>query len=184
MLEVGQRVRVKAEVKTAYYSDLGWRARWDVLGEVPKNRKERPTTWRLEEKRLYRRELSPSMEGMIIGRTTRYTGWREYIGAEEGYAFVKHKGYRVYLIGRGLQWRRPIEALEGDIEAVGEALETPEEAARPDSGGNGRVRYVLLFREGFAEMVEDLTAATDGPEELFANVFASGCVQVKVMADE
>lgn len=181
-------MRVRAEVRTAYRGEWirGWFQGLRRSGEReirvqivddPENKKGRYST-----KILYRRVLPKPVVGVLIGRTSRRTGWRYNAWDYDDVSFFEPTStHRVYLIARGLQWRRPMEALEGDIEAVEETLERPEEGAGAESGGNGTLRYMLLFREGFAQMVQDLSEVTDGPEELFANVFASGCVQVKVI---
>ena len=44
-------------------------------------------------------------------------------------------------------------------------------------------RYVLTFDERFPKMFEEIEAVSDSPEELFMNMFASGCVRVGVLEE-
>jgi len=44
-------------------------------------------------------------------------------------------------------------------------------------------RYVLTFDERFSKTFEEIEAVSDSPEELFMNMFASGCVRVGVLEE-
>ena len=111
--ELGQWVRVKAEVVT----DYGERHSWKIIAEP-----ECPSLgqWLGAMKRLFRRELAPPIVGRLIGRTKRYTGIRTWEGEDVGCIFEPHSCHVVYLIAQQLQWRKPIQALEQDIEVLGD----------------------------------------------------------------
>ena len=113
MFRLGQAVRVKAEVKTEYL-DMPYLT-WEIISRPPETEKEDPGQNRIP-KVLLRHKLDPPQFGVIIGRSIRYTGWRRWIGPEEGYAFIRYRGHRVYLIARHLRWSTPMLALEEDIE--------------------------------------------------------------------
>lgn len=117
MFELGQRVKVKAEVAFSYEEHF-W-GEWECLIEPPDSEHPEKATenrWRWDTKRLYR--CTRSLEGIIVGKTRRYVGWRIWI-EEEGYSFHSYRWFHVYMIARQLRWKKPTLALEEDIEALG-----------------------------------------------------------------
>jgi len=129
-LSLGQRVLVHAEAKTAYdheaimakdpyWNDCGFKHNplgegWELV-EAPKE---------LHARGLYRREVAPYREGIIIGYTFRQTGnWEAGFVSEDeeaGPYLSVDKRYRVWLVATTLRWRKPLEVLESDLELIEE----------------------------------------------------------------
>ena len=123
---LGQRVRVKAEAKTAY-DELWWRERDDLGRRV---RKSEPGLW--EEwgwecvhrpnqgshvKCLWRRPFPDPQLGVVIGRTYRATG-RYLDGIDEESVLCEDKRHTLYQVAFSLHCQyRPL-VLPEDVEEL------------------------------------------------------------------
>ena len=111
---LGQRVNVKAHVETTYNETSGWDG-WHVL-EAP------PECKNKQRKVLKRQGYFHPVSGIIIGRTVRWTGYREW-EEDTGSVWYPYRPHKVVLVVTGIQWREPLIVLEEDIEVLGEEQE-------------------------------------------------------------
>ena len=134
-LKLGQRVLVHAEVKAAY-DHATIRARDPTWLQYKQYRAKENRTlveegWKpvhvpngIRVRGLYRREVSPYREGIIIGYVFRQTGnWEAGFVSEDddvGPYLSVDKRHRVWLVTTMLRWCKPLEALEADLEIVEE----------------------------------------------------------------